>query len=187
MEHEAVDPGAWYRPARVQLERYDDRWPLAYAREADRIREVIGDHLVELEHVGSTAIAGMLAKPTIDILASVASWDRFGALIVELRSIGYVYTPESETEDPGRRVFRKGPVDMSLPRTHHLHVTELDSWYWRRLIAFRDHLRVDAADAAAYIELKRALARSYANDSRAYTRGKTEFVQAIERKRGATS
>ena len=94
--------------------------------------------------------------------------------------LGYVYTPESEADDPGRRVFRKGPDDMKLPRTHHLHVTDPDSDYWHRIIAFRDHLRDDPDDAAAYGELKRTLARAFEHDSRGFTDAKHDFVRTIE-------
>jgi GrpB-like predicted nucleotidyltransferase (UPF0157 family) len=184
MNGDDVDAGAWYRPARVVIEDYDERWPSQYAEEAERIASAIGDALVALEHIGSTAIPGMPAKPIIDILAAVSTWDGFDRMAVRLRAIGYVYTPESETEDPGRRVFRKGPDDMQLPRTHHLHVTEPASTYWQRIIAFRDHLRDDPADAAAYGDLKRALARTFEHDSRRFTDEKHGFVTAIERKRG---
>ena len=184
MGRETIDAGAWYRPAHLRLDMYDEQWPSLYSAEADHIADMIGDDLVAIEQVGSTAIAGMTAKPIIDILAAVSSWDRFDRMVLNLRAVGYVYTPESEADDPGRRVFRKGPDDMSLLRTHHLHVTEDDSRYWRRIIAFRDQLREDPDDAAAYVQLKRALASTFANDSRGYSRGKHEFVTAIERKRG---
>jgi GrpB-like predicted nucleotidyltransferase (UPF0157 family) len=184
MGGEPIDAGAWYRPARVVVVEYDERWPSLYAEEADRIVAAIGDDLVAIEHVGSTAISGMPAKPIIDILAAVATWDRFDRMVLSLRALGYLYTPESEADDPGRRVFRKGPDDMKLQRTHHLHVTDQESGYWHRIIAFRDHLRDDPADAAAYGELKRSLARTFEHDSRRFTDGKHEFVEMVEHKRG---
>lgn len=155
-----------------------------YAEEAGQIAEAFGDHLVAIEHVGSTAIPGMPAKPIIDILVAVTTWDRLDEMVPRLGNFGYVYTPESEDEDPDRRVFRKGPADMSLLRTHHLHVTEPHSLYWKRIIAFREQLRSDPADAAAYVELKRSLATSFERDSRSYTSGKNDFVKAMEHKRG---
>ena len=99
-------------------------------------------------------------------------------------SLSYTYTPESEADDPSRRVFRKGPEDFARTRTHHLHVTLAGSHYWRRLVGFRDWLRAHPEDAAAYIRLKRELALVHANDSRAYTAGKTGFVRWIERRAG---
>jgi muramoyltetrapeptide carboxypeptidase len=176
----AGDPGAWYRPAAIHLADYDPGWPQRYAAEAARIAAALGEDLVATEHVGSTAIPGMPAKPILDILAAVASWDGFDEIVATLDRIGYLYTPESEADDPERRVFRRGPADMRLMRTHHLHVTAPRSRYWTRIIGFRDHLREDAADAAEYAALKRRLATEFATDGRAYTRAKGEFVQRIE-------
>ncbi|MGQ0432501.1 MAG: GrpB family protein [Microthrixaceae bacterium] len=184
MQDDSVDAGAWYRPARVHIDEYDARWPEIYQEEALRIAAAIGIDLIAIEHVGSTAVPGMAAKPIIDILAAVTTWVRLDDMVTKLRELGYVYTPESEADDPNRRVFRKGPTDMSLLRTHHLHITDPESLYWQRIIAFRDQLRSNAADAAAYIQLKNALAADFAHDSRSYTAGKQEFVTAMERKRG---
>lgn len=92
-----------------------------YEDEAAQIRDAVGDDLVDIEHVGSTAIPRMPAKPIIDILASVSTWHRFAAIVQRLAAIGYLYTPESEADDPARKVFRKGPSDMASMRTHHLH------------------------------------------------------------------
>lgn len=187
MSGQRPDPGAWYRPASVHLEPYNDGWPDMYRAETDQVTAAIGSDLVAIENVGSTAVPGMPAKPIIDILAAVATWDRFEDIVFRLGEIGYLYTPESEADDPGRRVFRKGPRDMSLMRTHHLHVTDPDSPYWRRIVAFRDQLREDAADAAEYAALKRSLARDFSADSRGYTRAKAQFVKRLEAERGISS
>ena len=178
-----TDPGAWYRPASVHVEQYDENWPTLYRIEAAMITAATGSHFVEIEHIGSTAIPGMPAKPIVDILAAVTSWERFDELVECLSCIGYRYTPESEGDDRSRRVFRKGPDDMRLLRTHHLHVTESGSSHWGRLVGFRDQLRDSAADAAAYVALKRRLAEQFSNDSRSYTQGKADFVRGVEAKR----
>lgn len=157
-----VDPNfAENHHPRMHLESYRGRWPSQFAEEADRLRPAIGPTLLALEHVGSTAVPGLAAKPIIDILAGVSSWDGFEQMVEDLGAIGYVYTPHSEKDDPGRRVFRKGPEDLSLLRTHNLHVTEFGSYYWTRLLAFRDHLRHHAEDAAAYERLKEDLVVRY--------------------------
>jgi GrpB-like predicted nucleotidyltransferase (UPF0157 family) len=179
------DRGSWYRPARIHLVDYDEGWPRLYAEEAAQVARALGDQLVAIEHVGSTAVAGMPAKPIIDVLVAVVAWDHFEEMLVSLQGLGFVYTPESEEEDPNRRVFRKGPADMSLLRTHHLHMTESGSVYWKRVIAFRDQLRAEPSDALAYAELKRQLAKTFEHDSRSYTSGKDGFVTSVERKRAA--
>lgn len=161
-----------YRPAKVHLTTYDPRWPELYAKEAQRLLDIAGDQLVGLEHIGSTAIPGMTAKPIIDILAAVTNFEEFPTLVERLDGLGYLYTPESKSDDPARRVFRKGPANMQQMRTHHLHVTEAASHYWERIIAFRDYLRSHPAEATAYAELKRDLASRYEGEARRYRQGR---------------
>ncbi len=173
-----------YRSAPVRLEAYDPRWPERYAAEVRVLRTALGADLRATEHVGSTAIPGMPAKPVIDILADVDDRGEFRGVVRRLRGIGYVYDPAAEADDPARRVFRKGPDDMDRLRTHHLHVTEAGGHYWRRLVAFRDHLRHHPDAAEAYRSLKQQLVARLAHDSRAYTAAKHEFVTAIERQAG---
>lgn len=172
----------WYRAAPVRLQDYDPSWPALYADEAKLLTDALAPDLVAIEHIGSTSVPGMAAKPVIDILVAVADYSPFQQLVQRLGSVGYVYTPESEADDPYRRVFRKGAEDISRLRTHHLHLTTSGSRYWHRMIAFRDHLRLHPEDAAAYIELKRTLAATHAGDPAAYTAAKHEFVTATEEK-----
>lgn len=174
------EPPGWYRAADVKQVPYDPRWPLLFEQEADVVRQAVGEGLVAIEHVGSTAVPGLSAKPIIDILAAVSGWERFGSMVQALERAGYLYTPHSEADDPDRKVFRK-PSDMAHDRTHHLHVTEYRSNYWNRILAFRDHLRRWPADAEAYASLKARLAVEFAGDSRGYTRTKAGFVSEIER------
>ena len=173
-----------FRHAAVRIVDYDSTWPTRYAEEAKLLAMTLGARLLCVEHVGSTSVPGMPAKPIIDILAAVAGYDDFPTVVRDLEKIGYLYTPESEADDPDRRVFRKGPDDMTRPRTHHLHVTEVGSHYWQRIVAFRDHLRRTPAAAAAYAELKQGLAAEYAREPRSYTAGKHEFVATVEHQAG---
>lgn len=170
-----------YRPARVSIVPYDSGWPDMFGREARRLRCALGSVLLQLEHVGSTAVPGLEAKPIIDILCAIESHADFDAIRARLEAIGYVHTPESSAP---ARIFRKGPADMGRLRTHHLHLTNLDGHYWRRIIAFRDHLRRHPHDAAAYAQLKRDLAGRFADDRHDYTVGKHAFVTGIEQRAG---
>ncbi|WP_158610737.1 GrpB family protein [Micromonospora sp. BL4] len=174
----------WYRAARVHIQAYDPSWPVRYAEEAELLTRTLRGAVVAVEHIGSTSVPGLAAKPVIDILAAVRDFDDFPTVADLLRGIGYTYTPESEADDASRRVFRKGPDDRTALRTHHLHVTEHRSHYWRRLVAFRDHLRAHPAEAAAYLRLKRDLADRHAADPGRYTRDKRDFVREVERKAG---
>ncbi len=179
-----MSPSPDHGPVAVRVDEYDPDWPGRFAEEAAVLRCALGAHALAIEHIGSTAVPGLPAKPIIDILVSVAGYREFPAMVRAIEAVGYRYTPESEADDPGRRVFRKGPEDLRLMRTHHLHVTQADSHYRRRIIGFRDHLRAHPADAAAYVELKRQLAERFADAPRAYTAGKHEFVAGIERRAG---
>ena len=172
------------RPAAVRVEDYDPSWPRLFAEEAVVLRRALGSEVVAVEHIGSTAVPGLPAKPIIDIMAGVTGWDGFGLVVERLAAVGYRYTPEAEKDDPSRRVFRKGPSDLRYLRTHHLHVKELDGFYWQRMLAFRDRLRRCPEEAVAYVALKRDLAARFANESRRYTAGKAEFVTELERRAG---
>ncbi|MFC4018303.1 GrpB family protein [Micromonospora sp. GCM10011542] len=174
----------WYRAAGVHVDVYDPSWPVRYAEEAELLTRTLRGFLVAIEHIGSTSVPGLAAKPVIDILAAVRDVNGFPAVVERLRGIGYTYTPESEADDPDRWVFRKGPKDLSRLRTHHLHVTGHGSHYWRRLVAFRDHLRAHPEDAASYVRLKRDLAARHAADPGRYTRDKRDFVREMEQKAG---
>lgn len=167
----------------IRVVEYDPEWPRLFAEEAALLRDVLGGD-VAVEHIGSTAVPGLPAKPVIDVMAGVRGWDDFGVMAQSLVEAGYRYTPEAEMDDPSRRVFRKGPADPRLLRTHHLHVTEVDGFYWRRMLAFRDRLRLHPDEAEGYVSLKRDLATRFENESRRYTAGKRDFVVEIERRAG---
>ena len=158
----------------VVIAAYDPSWPKVFAGEAQAIRQALGDVLVGIEHVGSTAIPGLAAKPIIDILAAVTALAEAEA-IPALEALGY--DCRGENGIPGRFFFRKGLIEFK--RTHHLHLVEAGHEQWASMLAFRDYLRSHPGDAQRYEALKRALAVKFRDNRRAYTNGKAEFVQAI--------
>jgi GrpB-like predicted nucleotidyltransferase (UPF0157 family) len=166
----------WYRPKLVELVEYDFGWPDRYEAEAALILEAAGSRAVAIEHVGSTAVPGMDAKPIIDLLLAVDDLEHFAPLIGAVGQLGYVSTDELHAGVPGRRVLRKGPVDFAVPRTHHLHVTLIGSDYWNHLVWFRDRLRRDERVADAYVELKRKLQEEFECDPAGYATAKAAFV-----------
>ncbi|MGH2812324.1 MAG: GrpB family protein, partial [Actinomycetota bacterium] len=154
---------------RVVVAEYDPLWPEVFDRERQDILRVAGHVITRLEHVGSTSVPGLLAKPVIDILAGVEDlYDSLRA-IAPLRELGYEYVPEYENELRERRYFRKGDPQA---RTHHVHLVEVGSHFWKRHLAFRDHLRADQAAAEEYARLKGDLARRFPEDREAYTEAK---------------
>ena len=159
----------------VVITKYDPSWPEVFAGEAQAIRQALGDTLVAIEHVGSTAIPGLAAKPIIDILAAVTSLAEAEARLAALEALGY--DCRGENGIPGRLFFRKGLIEFK--RTHHLHIVGIGHEQWASMLAFRDYLRSHPGDAQRYEALKRALSEKYRDNRRAYTNGKASFVEAI--------
>jgi GrpB-like predicted nucleotidyltransferase (UPF0157 family) len=163
----------------VRVVPHDARWAVLFAQEAQRIRDALAarDLTLAIEHMGSTAVPGLSAKPIVDLLAG---WDRveeLPRLIAALRDAGYIHRGEQGI--PGREFFRRGD-----PRQYHLHLAQFGGPFWRDHLAFRDLLRADAGIAGAYDALKHMLAEKYPRDREAYIDGKTKFVQdMLERAR----
>jgi GrpB-like predicted nucleotidyltransferase (UPF0157 family) len=163
--------------APVYIAEYDPRWPEMYEEEKHAILAVCGPAILAIEHIGSTAVPGLAAKPIIDIMLGIHSLDQAPALYDGLAGIGYEYAPEFEESIPERRFFRKGPTDY---RTHHLHMVELGGEFWMRHLLFRDYLRQHTEVAQQYEELKRRLAAEYGSNRSGYTEAKTDFIRDKE-------
>lgn len=131
---------------------------------------------VSIEHVGSTAVPGLGAKPIIDIMLGVSALPEVESRIAQLEWRGYEYVPEYEAQLPERRYFVKPPT---RPRSFHLHCVVRGSDFWRSHIEFRDYVREHPETAAAYLELKQDLAARYRTDRVAYTEGKSAFINSI--------
>lgn len=159
----------------VVIVDYNPSWPDQFAEEAGRIKEAVGPALVAVEHVGSTAIPGLAAKPVLDILAGVTSLDAGRAAVPALEALGYECRGENGI--PGRLYFRKGTVQHR--HTHHLHMVELGHEQWAPMLAFRDTLRAHPETARQYEQLKRDLAVRFRDNRPAYTDGKADFVQKV--------
>jgi GrpB-like predicted nucleotidyltransferase (UPF0157 family) len=162
---------------RIEISEYDPAWPAEFEAEQERIRAALDSGLqVEMQHIGSTAIPDMAAKPIIDILLMVHEGAEHARVIQGLQEIGYVYWEENP--EPGRMFFVKGMPPFGKRRTHHVHVFD-DAMERNRRIAFRDYLRSHADAAREYAELKRQLAEQFSHDREAYTRGKDEYIARI--------
>ena len=159
---------------------YDSSWPARYERERASIVEALGDVMEGvdgIEHVGSTAVPGMAAKPIIDIMVGIRELPVGERCVQPLESLGYEYRGDAGI--PDRYYFRKGN-----PRSHHLHMVEHGSEFWERHLRFRDLLRERPAVAREYAALKKELAVQYRTDRLAYTEAKTPFIEsALARER----
>ncbi|MBI4941269.1 MAG: GrpB family protein [Actinobacteria bacterium] len=163
---------------------YDPAWATAFADEAALLGAALAGVPHRVEHIGSTAVPGLPAKPVVDVMVGLPDDgtldERFDDVRAALEHLAYVWDPRAHADDPGRHVFRKGPGDPAELRSHHLHLTVEGSGYWRRILAFRDRLRADPAAAAEYAAVKLRLLATCGGDTRAYTRGKTDVVRRYE-------
>jgi len=164
----------------VILHAHDPAWHQAFDRERDRLRALSPGTFLAIEHIGSTAVPGLVAKPVIDLMAGVASLDGVDALVDRLCENGYTSSREFNATLADRRWLMRWRDGR---RTHHLHIVVLDGAPWRERLAFRDALRGDAALAARYADLKRALAARHPDDREAYTDAKSAFVRAVATRR----
>lgn len=158
----------------VRLAPYDPMWPAMFEAEAARIEAACAGLAIRLEHIGSTAIPGMSAKPVIDILAGRPPQSRATDYIPAIRQLGYEHKGAHGV--PGREYFRRG-----RPRSHHVHLVSWSSTVWEEHLLFRDRLRANPALARDYDAVKRDLAIAYANDRRGYTDAKGPFIRSVIR------
>jgi GrpB-like predicted nucleotidyltransferase (UPF0157 family) len=160
--------------AAVEIVEYDALWPLKFEAERALLQTVLAQWLAgPIEHVGSTAIVGMPAKPVIDIMAGVSSLEASRPAIGELAKAGYVYFPYRV------EVMHWFCKPSAALRTHHLHLVPVGSRRWVECLAFRDSLRRDEELAKEYAALKRRLAKEFKFDREAYTEAKTPFVERV--------
>jgi GrpB-like predicted nucleotidyltransferase (UPF0157 family) len=160
--------------APVEIVDYDPAWPAQFEQERALLERVLAPWLVgAIEHIGSTAVPGLAAKPVIDIMAPVRDLASSRAAIDALAPLGYVHHPYRPDE---MHWFCKPSAAF---RTHHLHLVPRSSALWRERIGFRDALRANRALAAEYEQLKRRLAAIHRLDREAYTDAKSPFVRRV--------
>lgn len=155
---------------------YNPRWPGMYQDERTQILDAIGRFVTAIEHVGSTSVPGLAAKPVIDIMVGVSTLADADLCIQPMERLDYIYVPEYEDEIPERRYFKKLHPDGM--HTHHLHVVETTSQFWDDHLLFRDYLRVHPVTASDYERVKRALAPHFTSDND-YSGAKTDFITNV--------
>jgi GrpB-like predicted nucleotidyltransferase (UPF0157 family) len=164
----------------VEVVAYDPAWPATFEREAVRLRESLGPAILDIEHIGSTAVPGLAAKPIIDMMLVVDDFDTARPLVRQVEELGYWYCGENGI--PRRHYFIR--EDAAGTVTHHLHALETGSLEARKHRLLREHLRANPAARDSYASLKLALAAQHANDRRAYQQGKTHLIERILRDAG---
>jgi GrpB-like predicted nucleotidyltransferase (UPF0157 family) len=169
----------------VELAAYSPEWPLRFAAEQSALAAIFPAPAFRIEHIGSTSVPGLAAKPIIDILLGATALAQIEMRIPAIAAHGYRYRPELETVLPQRRYFVK-PADS--PRQFHLHAVELASAFWSDHLLFRDALRAIPCIAKDYGALKSELAARHRDDRDAYTDAKAPFIRSvIERARAQSA
>ena len=154
---------------------YDPIWPQRFEQERRRVAEALGEAVAEIEHIGSTAVPGLAAKPIVDILAGLRTLELPAAAMDAMGGLDYEFLGEYGL--PGRLFFRKG-----RPRSHHVHAVLLGSDLWERHVAFRDYLRAHPAETDAYAQFKLQLVRDVGGDRDGYVDGKEAYAGALEQR-----
>ncbi|QTM99109.1 GrpB family protein [Sediminibacillus dalangtanensis] len=160
----------------VEVVSYKDQWPNLFLKEAKEIKEVFGDELIDVHHIGSTSVPGLAAKPIIDIMPVVRDIEKVDRYNRQMAAIGY--EGKGEFGIPGRRYFRKGGEN----RSHHVHIFQQGDKGVTRHLAFRDFLRTHPHVARKYGAKKQELAGQFPCNIESYMDGKNQLAQEIEQK-----
>lgn len=160
----------------VKLSKYNPKWKTLFEEESNKLLTA-SEYFEDIQHIGSTAIPGIVSKPIIDILAAIDALSNISKIIKPLKQLDYVHRGEQGI--PDRHLFVKGGEEF---RTHHLHVVEKNHPEWTKHILFRDYLRANPEEAEEYSSLKQVLLKKFELDREKYTTGKSEFIQEIIKK-----
>jgi GrpB-like predicted nucleotidyltransferase (UPF0157 family) len=159
----------------VDLAPYSSEWPREFDSEATRLSSALASLSCAIEHIGSTAVPGLAAKPILDIAVGAPPAAPFDEIRLSLERLGYEY--RGDAKDEGGHVF----VRETQPRlrTHHLHVVAYEGSQWKAYLSFRDWLRHNASARTAYQAAKQALASEHQHDRRAYTAAKAGIIASL--------
>lgn len=164
---------------KIEIVEYRNEWAQLFQEEKAGLYAALQPAKVIIEHVGSTAVPGLAAKPIIDIMIGLPDFAIANSLVPPIIALGYDYIAEYEAMMPERRYFQK---EVEKKRTHHIHMVEVGSEFWNRLLLFRDYLRTDAKVMQEYATLKKSLATREWQDMNEYAYAKTEFVKDMEKR-----
>jgi GrpB-like predicted nucleotidyltransferase (UPF0157 family) len=170
-------------PFPIVVVPYDPKWPGEYEALAAVLWTAVKDVALSIEHVGSTSVPGLAAKPILDVDIVLRDAGDLPAVAERLEALGYVHNGDQGC--PGRTAFKY--PDSSVPRdgsgrvwmTHHLYVCQKDNVYYVRHVGFRDYLRAHPETVAEYGRIKLELAEQFRNDRDGYTEAKTDFVMGV--------
>lgn len=168
-----IDPEELWRAREpIVLAAHDPRWLIAAIDEGCRVAQACGRPIIRVEHIGSTSVPGLIAKPVLDLMPVLRSYEAGFACVAPMRALGYWYAGDFGIA--GRHFFIKGS-----PRTHHAHMLVDGSREAQRHLAVRDVLRASPAAAARYAALKTTLAQQFGDDREGYAHAKAAFMREL--------
>lgn len=163
----------------VSIVEYRPQWRKMFEEERQLLQAVLGEVPAKVEHIGSTSIEGLAAKPIIDIMIGLPDFSVVERLVPRMETLGYEYIQKYEDEMPFRRYFVK---NLNWIRTHQIHMVEINSEFWERHLLFRDYLRHNPEIASKYAVLKKQLAEREWGDVNEYADAKSAFIRCVENK-----
>ncbi|MCF8238627.1 MAG: GrpB family protein [Saprospiraceae bacterium] len=164
---------------KILLTPYDPAWPVLFHREYEWIAWALQPDQVHIEHIGSTSVPDLPAKPVIDVLVGLATFDLAPVAVERMVAHGFTYLPQYEDGMPFRRLFIR---EVDGKRISNVHTVEFNTPFWRRHLAFRDHLRSHPEVRDQYAQLKLDLSQKEWDSVNDYAQAKTDFIRAIEAK-----
>jgi len=159
----------------VRLVRHNEKWHAIFSKTKRQLIKVIGKYIIDIQHVGSTAIKGIYAKPILDIAIAVKNKNSIDKFKHKLEKIGYEYRGDGK-QDGGVLFVKSSDPEV---RIQHLHFIEINDIQWKNYINFRDYLNRNKKIALQYSKLKKELEKKFANNRKAYTKAKNEFIDKI--------
>ena len=160
----------------MNIVEHDLRWEKMFEIEKAILKKVFNENIIQIEHIGSTSVPNLAAKPIIDIIIIVYDINKVDEFNAEMAKYGY--TAKGEYGMPGRRYFVKFKED-GVNRTHHVHIFEKENLFTDKMLLFRDFLRVNQQARTKYENTKRELSKKYYHDSTSYTNGKSDCINEI--------
>ncbi|MGB2782423.1 MAG: GrpB family protein [Atribacterota bacterium] len=161
---------------RVEVVSYNSNWKGMYKEESEKIKNILSDIIIDIHHIGSTAIPEIKAKPVIDILVEVKDIETVDRYNNKIEEFGYEVMGEYGI--PKRRFFKKG----GNKRTHHIHIFQTGNEEIERHINFKEYLIAHPDKGREYSKLKEELINKYSYDIESYTQGKNDFIKEIDKK-----
>ena len=159
----------------VSLEPHNSQWEILAKEIIEKLKNILGNDMVAAEHIGSTSIRKIHAKPIIDIAVGVTDFEKMMKHNDELKEVGIIYRRE---DHPGQHLYICGDLENNI-HTHYIHVVIWGESAWNNYINMRDYLNANDEKAMVYSKLKVQLAEEYSDDRIAYTEGKHELIEKI--------